>query len=58
MTEDELEKCRTYAWETWGLEAPDQIDIYHALRILRILAEKPVPSFDDFAIAMKRCSDG
>lgn len=56
VTMEELEKCKRYALDVWSLTEPDAIDLYHALRIMRIGEGRPVPCFDDFLFSYRLVS--
>lgn len=53
---EEVSEIERAAFEWWGI-SPDTLDVveaYGAMRILRIKADKPALTFDDFAVAWKK----
>lgn len=56
VSDEEFVDIERAAFEWWGLdpESLDAVEAYHALRVLRLKAERPIPSFDDFVIAWKK----
>ena len=50
-----LDRVKKFCLETWGLSNPDQMDLFHGFRILKI-QDTGNPdinlSFDDFCVAI------
>ena len=55
MDQEMLDRVKKFCLETWGLSNPDQMDLFHGFRILKI-QDTGNPdinlSFDDFCVAI------